>query len=141
MIRLIIRVFQAMEARQPQRPWWEYPWGDVMNIIRRVQLRNTYWLEVIGLLIGFATMFAAVCNPWYSATAPQQKDWHRTAPRECPLSQSPLEDRASPARATAPGLRGPQSWPMRRRCAPMSRCRRTRRFEVPVRNAHSEGWR
>jgi cytochrome c biogenesis protein CcdA len=60
MIRLIIRVFQAMEARQPQRPWWKCPWWDVMNIIRRVQLRNTYWLEVIGLLIGFATMFVAV---------------------------------------------------------------------------------
>ena len=64
MIRLIIRVFQAMEARQPQRPWWEYPWWDVMNIIRRVQLRNTYWLEVIGLLIGFATMFVAVGHPF-----------------------------------------------------------------------------
>jgi hypothetical protein len=33
-----------------------YPWWDVMNIIRRVQLRNTYWLEVIGLLIGFAAI-------------------------------------------------------------------------------------
>jgi hypothetical protein len=31
-----------------------------MNVIRRVQLRKTYWLEVIGLLIGFATMFVAV---------------------------------------------------------------------------------
>ena len=57
MIRMIIRVFQAVEARRPQRPSWEYPWWDVMSIIRRVQLRNTYWLEVIGLLIGFAAMF------------------------------------------------------------------------------------
>jgi len=62
MIRLIIRVFQAKEAGQPQRPRWEYPWWDVMNIIRRVQLSNTYWLESIGLLIGFATMFAAVAH-------------------------------------------------------------------------------
>ena len=64
MIRIIIRVFQAMEARQPQRPWWEYPWWDGMNIIRRVQLRNTYWLEVIGFLIGFAAMLVAIGHPF-----------------------------------------------------------------------------
>ena len=56
MIRIIIRVFQAVEARRPQRPWWEYPWWDVMANIRRVQLRNTCALEIIGLLIGFAAM-------------------------------------------------------------------------------------
>jgi hypothetical protein len=41
MIRIIIRVFQAVEGRQPRRPWWEYPWWDMMNNVRRVQLRNT----------------------------------------------------------------------------------------------------
>ena len=61
-IRFIIRVFQAMEAKQPQRPCWDYPWCDVMNTIRRVQVRNTYWLEVIGLLLGFAAIFVAVVH-------------------------------------------------------------------------------
>ena len=57
MIRITIRVFQAVEAWQPQRPgaWW-----DVMNNIHHVQLRNTYALEVIGLLIGPAAMFVAI---------------------------------------------------------------------------------
>lgn len=43
-------------------PSWEHPWWDVMNNIRHVhvQLRNTYALEVIGLLIGPAAMFVAI---------------------------------------------------------------------------------
>ena len=53
MIRTIIRVFQAVTAASLVG----VPVVDVMNIIRRVQLRNTYWLEVIGLLIGFVAIF------------------------------------------------------------------------------------
>jgi hypothetical protein len=31
MIRMIIRVFLAVEARRPQRPSRDYPWWDVMS--------------------------------------------------------------------------------------------------------------
>ena len=60
MIRILIRFFQAVAARRPQRPWWEYPWWEPMNIIRRAKLRDTFALEVIGPLIAWATIFVAI---------------------------------------------------------------------------------
>ena len=57
MIRIMIRVFQAVEARRPQRPWWEYPLvGRDGQYPPRPDSGTRAALEIIGLLIRFAAI-------------------------------------------------------------------------------------
>ena len=53
MFRINVRAFQWMEARRPRlkRPAW-----DPIRIILGIRLRNTFALEVIGLLVAIATL-------------------------------------------------------------------------------------
>jgi len=53
MFRINVRAFQWMEARRPgaKRPTW-----DPIHIILGIKLRNTFALEVIGLIVAIVTL-------------------------------------------------------------------------------------
>jgi hypothetical protein len=53
MFRINVRAFQWMEAR---RPWLKRPTLDPTNIILGIKLRNTFVLEVIGLIVAIVTL-------------------------------------------------------------------------------------